>query len=280
VDQVPPGVLVTQATLRLITSNYDDGRDFALDVGAYKLNRNWQASEVSYNVASTGVPWALPGADSAPSDRDASPVDVQTLREVSTGTKPHERVAYTWDVTSIVQSWVDSLASREAGLMLMSPSGPYRNIGFWSSSYQGDLGRELHPLLTVHWREREPTPTPTITQTPLPSTGIVQGTVYDDANMNGVRDSGEAGVLGVTVRLLAGTTVVGQASTPGSGEYRFANVPAGAYELRALLPSGWAASSANPRPIGVIAGGTTLESVGIYRLPVLPLHLPLINREA
>ena len=43
-----------------------------------------------------------------------------------------------------------------------------------------------------------------ITQTPLPIT--LSGTVYEDYNVNNVRDSGELGIPGVTLTLLHWTT--------------------------------------------------------------------------
>ena len=238
VSQIPTGAEIISATLKLTTSNYNDGKTWGLDVGAYRVKRYWDARWVTWQEATTGSPWRVAGCDGPPEDRDPMPVDVQTLQEVSTGTKPYERVSYRWNVRDIVQAWVDDPASRDAGLMLMSLDGPYRNIGFWSSSYLGDAGRDLHPVLIVRWRPRSPTPTPSPTTSPTPSSGSIEGTIYFDRNRNGSRDVGENGVLGVTVQLLSGSTVVLQKNTPGSGMYRFDDIAAGSFAVRVLFPTG------------------------------------------
>lgn len=271
VAQIPAGSQVLSATLRLTASNYNDGRDWSLDVGAYLVNRYWEASQVTWNMASAAVPWGLAGCNSVPEDRAVMPVDTQTLKAVSTGTKPAERKTYTWNVTGIVQAWVNDANSRDAGMLLMASSGPYRDIGFWSSSYMSEQGRDLHPLLTVHWAAPAPTATPTPTFTPTPSAGTVRGTVYYDRNRNGQRDAGELGVLGATVQLLSGSVVVLQQNTPGGGNYQFDNVLAGAFTVRVLLSPGVQSSDQNPRPVTVTAGGTTTADFGIYWAQYLAL---------
>ena len=47
--------------------------------------------------------------------------------------------------------------------------------------------------------------------------------VWSDTNGNGIQDPGEAGIAGVTVRLLSGTTVIASALTDGNGEYYFSS---------------------------------------------------------
>lgn len=68
----------------------------------------------------------------------------------------------------------------------------------------------------------------------VPATGILSGSVYVDANGNGVQDAGEMGLDEVTV-LLEGTAAAGsvQRSTvsQGGGLYRFTDLPQGTYAL-------------------------------------------------
>jgi uncharacterized delta-60 repeat protein len=74
--------------------------------------------------------------------------------------------------------------------------------------------------------------------------GSISGTIYNDANANGRRDSGEAGVAGITVyddpnnnvKLDAGelTTV-----TDANGAYTLAGLSSGSYKIRQTLQSGW-----------------------------------------
>ena len=77
----------------------------------------------------------------------------------------------------------------------------------------------------------------------LPILGTVGDKVFSDANRNGLQDSGESGVPGVTVTLLdsSGTAVSGvdPVTTDSSGNYLFENLPLGSYRVRFTnLPTG------------------------------------------
>ncbi len=77
--------------------------------------------------------------------------------------------------------------------------------------------------------------TPTPTATPTPSTGVVQGFVWQDENMDGHRQEGEKGLPGVTVRLREQSSIqrllAWETNTDDTGFYRFANIPPGVYIL-------------------------------------------------
>jgi len=73
--------------------------------------------------------------------------------------------------------------------------------------------------------------------------GSISGTVFVDINGNGKQDPGEPGIAGVTVYDDAnnnGKLDPGEISTVtnSSGVYTFSNLPAGAYLIRQVLPSG------------------------------------------
>jgi hypothetical protein len=80
--------------------------------------------------------------------------------------------------------------------------------------------------------------------------GTVSGSVINDANNNGVRDGGEAGLQGWTVyadlnndgALSAGEP---SATTNGGGGYTLTGVPAGNVTVREVLQAGWAPSTGN-----------------------------------
>ncbi len=60
--------------------------------------------------------------------------------------------------------------------------------------------------------------------------GSICGTVYNDCNNNSKQDSGEAGLAGVTVKLIDGThTVIATTTTDSNGKYTFTGVVAGTY---------------------------------------------------
>jgi hypothetical protein len=81
----------------------------------------------------------------------------------------------------------------------------------------------------------------------------ISGTVFNDANGNGVRDLGEGGVAGRTVQLIDHATgeVVAQTTTAANGTYRFDNLTSGleagvAYDVREVLPAGVYQTTNNP----------------------------------
>jgi len=59
--------------------------------------------------------------------------------------------------------------------------------------------------------------------------GSVQGTVWNDANANGVQDSGESGFKGVTVKLESSGTVIATQVTNSQGGYDFTGLTPGSY---------------------------------------------------
>jgi hypothetical protein len=113
-------------------------------------------------------------------------------------------------------------------------------------------------------------------------------TVFDDINDNALRDSGEAGVSGLTVELLNSSTlaVLATTVTNTSGKYVFDGLAAGSYKVRfSGLPSGglWAtqasgtdrAIDSNPDSTGV-TGVITLDSSNTnLRTPVAADNAPL-----
>ncbi|MBL8890554.1 MAG: hypothetical protein JNL67_11300 [Planctomycetaceae bacterium] len=78
----------------------------------------------------------------------------------------------------------------------------------------------------------------------------VAGRVFHDRNDNGVIDSGEEGIAGVTIRLLhadgtpvmidnGGVQTVMVAVTDANGHYKFENLRAGEYQIQEIQPAGW-----------------------------------------
>ncbi|MBC4017829.1 SdrD B-like domain-containing protein, partial [Siccirubricoccus deserti] len=70
--------------------------------------------------------------------------------------------------------------------------------------------------------------------------------VFEDRNANGIQDSGEAGIAGVTVELLDATGAVVATTTTGSaGAYMFSSLVPGEYSVHFVTPFGYVPTVAN-----------------------------------
>lgn len=134
-----------------------------------------------------------------------------------------------------------------------------------------------------------PTPTntlvpPTATNTPG-ALGSIGNKVWNDVNANGILDTGEAGVPGVTVQLKdCSGNLLRSVTTDGNGNYGFNNQPAGCYLVTVVLLNGFqfspkdqggndsVDSDVNPAngttdPINLAAGQQIFTvDIGIYQL--------------
>jgi len=65
--------------------------------------------------------------------------------------------------------------------------------------------------------------------------------VWEDMDYDGVQDTGESGIAGVTVKLLNGdgTQVLATTTTNASGEYSFKTLDPGDYKIQVVRPSGY-----------------------------------------
>lgn len=72
-----------------------------------------------------------------------------------------------------------------------------------------------------------------------PVPGSVGDLVWLDADKDGVRDAGESGVAGATVRLVnAAGTVIATTTTDANGNYKFSDVAPGTYSVQVVPPAG------------------------------------------
>ncbi len=89
--------------------------------------------------------------------------------------------------------------------------------------------------------------------------GAITGTVYDDANANGARDSGEVAAVGKTVFIDInenGSLTTGEPTslTDSNGTYVFTDLPAGSYKVRLIVPTDSTQTTTNPAPTSVSVG--------------------------
>jgi len=81
--------------------------------------------------------------------------------------------------------------------------------------------------------------------------GMVTGTKFNDVNGNGVRDTGEPGLSGVTIRLTDASSNVRTTTTDASGAFSFSDVAPGNYVVSEVVPGGFVQTA--PAAPGTIA---------------------------
>ena len=97
-------------------------------------------------------------------------------------------------------------------------------------------------------------------------------TVWEDVNYNGVRDSGEQGVDGVTVKLYDGNNVLkGTTVTHDGGQYVFGGLAAGNYKVEVVNNSGWFFTKANAGSNNAIDSDITSASGSTGRTDTITL---------
>src|SRR5207302_5807524 len=87
----------------------------------------------------------------------------------------------------------------------------------------------------------------------------LSGQLFRDADGDGARGAGEAGLAGRVVYLDANNNGVldsGEqtAATDSSGAYSFANLGPGSYRVRDVLPAGWTQTTADPADVTASSG--------------------------
>lgn len=73
----------------------------------------------------------------------------------------------------------------------------------------------------------------------LPCTGSIGDYVWNDADKDGIQDAGEAGIAGVTVKLLMDGKTVATTMTDANGAYLFTELCPGTYTVEVVAPAGY-----------------------------------------
>ncbi len=97
--------------------------------------------------------------------------------------------------------------------------------------------------------------------------------VYDDVNVDGVQDTGDTNLSGVTVNLLTGTgsPTGNSATTDANGNASFTGLAPGAYEVQVVTPAGDGVTQTTNilTPDTLASGGSTSATEGLYAAPAL-----------
>jgi hypothetical protein len=92
VSAIPPEAKITSAVLELEADNVSDTGGV---VDVRRLNAAWDQDAVTWNERQSGVPWTTPGAD----------FDNQIIASTDVG--PGASGWHQWDLSTLVQAWVD-----------------------------------------------------------------------------------------------------------------------------------------------------------------------------
>ncbi len=96
--------------------------------------------------------------------------------------------------------------------------------------------------------------------------GSISGVVWNDVNGDGVKDSSENGMSGVTVRLTASDKTEKTVPTGADGSYGFDELVPGKYMIYVSTPADREATLENPRTVTVISDDTVVENFGFKQL--------------
>jgi hypothetical protein len=151
VSSLPPGASISSALLNVHV-------DYRTNAGSllarlFGVRRAWVCDETTWQRASDATSWGAPGCGDPSTDRDPTP-EAEVLLDA-------ENRWYSFDVTSLVQRWVDEPGSNQ-GLILTGEGGVSVQYGL-SAVEADDPG--FGPRLVVCAAQ----PTPTQTATPEPT---------------------------------------------------------------------------------------------------------------
>src|SRR6185312_14134087 len=165
--------------------------------------------------------------------------------------------------SSILVSWTTSSGATSYNVFhSISPTGPFTTlVGTSSVTSLTDTG--LSPSTQYYYKITASniggtsaiSNTSSSTSTLLP-TGTITGTVYNDANGNGVQNVGELGVPGITIGVFSYATQssLTPVTTNSAGQYTFNNVPAGGVAVIETIPAGTINTQPGTIPSTTISG--------------------------
>ncbi len=84
--------------------------------------------------------------------------------------------------------------------------------------------------------------------------GSISGTKWDDPNQDGIHQTSEAGVPGVTITLTQNNVVIATAVSAANGTYSFGNLKAGTYQVTETLPSGTTNTTPTSVTVNLVPG--------------------------
>ncbi len=133
-EYIPPGTTVVDARVSLFASSRRTL--FGVRVSAFEVLRPWDAAAANWRSANASEQWSVGGCDGSGSDRSAKAASSHFVYLTNR--------FYDWDVTELVQRWVDDPA-RNHGLLFLSQDVD-QQIAFRSCEWRAV---EQRPRLSV-----------------------------------------------------------------------------------------------------------------------------------
>ena len=154
VSAIPTGSTIQQATLRLYAFDNTANRPFdqpaariqqpSITLRSYQVLKSWAEDSATWEAASAGNAWGLPGCQAAGDDYVAEYTDEiigfgeieNWLDKASRTTKDRREVVETWaefDVTEAVQQWIDNPDSNYGVVIKAYLHALTVSYSFWSS---------------------------------------------------------------------------------------------------------------------------------------------------
>jgi hypothetical protein len=161
ISAVPSDAVIKEAQLTMYLTNQPSE---ALDVSLYALKPHWVDTEVNWEQAAQGAPWAVPGAGSAGVDYDPTPIG--TLNVEAAG-------PYAFNVKFLVQQWLAQGVPNEGLLGVGQSAGGGSGSVWYRFASSEALDASRRPRLEITYMLPTPASTATATPTATPTRTLV-----------------------------------------------------------------------------------------------------------
>lgn len=132
VTAIPRNARILDASLSL---HHRSGNDSDVPITAHRITRGWQEDSVTWNERRSGRDWDEPGGDFDPTSVSMTPVG------------PASGIRYAWDLTPLVQGWVDGTYENR-GVILRTEEPGTLGERFDTSDHSDPTRR---PSLTIRY---------------------------------------------------------------------------------------------------------------------------------
>lgn len=157
-SSIPAGAVIVNARLHLYTTQRSAVD--TINAAVYAVKRHWEEPQATWGLASLTEPWGLGGANDTTTDRRAAPESTTVLFSLGWAT---------WDVTALVQGWMDGSLPNE-GVLVRGEEGIHPYVRYVAASKEhSDASKRPYISISYFIPTPTPTPTPIYTYTPTPT---------------------------------------------------------------------------------------------------------------